>query len=729
MSAPSSQSSIPQLTSQIQPTLQVAEIFGTVKDVIKDKSINVITQSENIYTIDITNFFIPTHPGDKIYAKCKFSTNDTNIKNLILLENPLITISNNIEHIKECFMKSSKMFGHIKATKLTDHLLTQITITELPNFIDNLACNYNKKQNQVFLEPLKPICNEMTAMFLLRYWYKNRCLRQLYLFGLNNKEIRDSELNAIEIKNHCLNNPYQILSLSLEKCDSILLRQNKIASTEDKKAAQIIREVNEYSNQGHTCIPTWLVLKKWPDFTQYYPKLCSTYNLVGDKEAIYLRKNYEMEIFVTEFINKLIHTPKVDFGEVKFTDPKISDDQKNAVTKALNNNISVIQGIAGSGKTTIIKEIIYNLESNDIKFEVSSFTGKAVARLREVIGKNTPCTLDRLIMRYADHKFDYLIIDEISMVTTELIYRLKQTFTHDFKLILVGDYNQLEPIGIGCFYRQLLKAGLIDINQLTTNYRIINTTGDRNLIMVNTIGMINLEEGEIFEFETGDEFQVVNSNDIQMVKCILTILQNAGISADEITILTAFTKHLDRLNKIFQEIYNTTKVHTIDSRGRVLLLNDRVTHNYNNYDTNIMNGDTGLICEVDKKFIKVKFSDNSIHKFNTEIKNTNYEDEKGDDEPDVGSLDISFAMTTHKLQGSENKYIICYFPTDDWNKGFLNLNFLYTAFTRARLGIYIVGDKDQILEGIRTLPRIRNDKLSDRLKELNMKDKENETKI
>jgi exodeoxyribonuclease V alpha subunit len=287
---------------------------------------------------------------------------------------------------------------------------------------------------------------------------------------------------------------------------------------------------------------------------------------------------------------------------------------------------------------------------------------------------------------------------------------------------MVGDPNQLPPIGVGSLLNALIKCNLINRYHLTENKRIMNTSGDRNLIMVNALGMINNEPGEFFQFEAGSEFQPINSNDINVVESILLSLKGSGVPASDITIETPFNEHLLKLNKIFQKIYNTPVEYTTDSKGRVLLLNDRVTHNKNDYNLNIMNGDTGIIIQCDPKFVKVKFTDDAIFNFSTQIVNENTNDgsqeivesdEKAD--PDVSHIDISFATTVHKMQGSENKYIIGWIPTDDKNKNFLDVNLLYTAFTRPRMGIYIVGDIAQISEGVRTRPKQRFDKLSERI--------------
>ena len=190
---------------------------------------------------------------------------------------------------------------------------------------------------------------------------------------------------------------------------------------------------------------------------------------------------------------------------------------------------------------------------------------------------------------------------------------------------MVGDINQLEPTGVGCFLDQLLKTNLIPVYTLTTNHRVINCGENINLILSNTLGMINTEpdDPEPFEFIPGPEFQMIDNSDIRVVGIILNGLKAANINEDDIIILTPFNKHCSNLNKVFQSVYNnviTNGSFTIDSNRRTLYVGDRVTHNYNDYTNNIVNGESGKIIECTKDYVRVKFSDSKIFKFSTVIK-------------------------------------------------------------------------------------------------------------
>jgi ATP-dependent exoDNAse (exonuclease V) alpha subunit len=140
---------------------------------------------------------------------------------------------------------------------------------------------------------------------------------------------------------------------------------------------------------------------------------------------------------------------------------------------------------------------------------------------------------------------------------------------------------------------------------------------------------------------------------------------------------------------------------------------DRVIHNKNDYNISVMNGDVGVIKEVSPENIKVYFKAyDQIITFNTQI----VDDKEEHQEPHVGNLDIGFACTIDKFQGSEALYTILYAPTDDVNAMFIDMNRLYTSFTRARIAFFGVGNIQQILVGTRKTVKYRHEKLSARLR-------------
>ena len=344
--------------------------------------------------------------------------------------------------------------------------------------------------------------------------------------------------------------------------------------------------------------------------------------------------------------------------------------------------------------TTIIGEIINILESNSSSFICASFTGKAVVRLQEVIGKkNMVYTLDKLI-KLNSLKFEYLILDESSMITTELFYRFLEIFKHSYKIIIVGDINQLQPISWGSFMKQLIDCNRIPTYKLTYNHRL----SDKNnrTIIENCSHLIdpkrNIEYPIIFKYENG--FNFINGN-IKVVELLLNTLFKNNIPYSKISIICPYNKYLDSLNCIVQTIYLSTNKNIYDkSRNKNWYVGDRVMMLYNNYELDIMNGEEGVVVDIELLGIFVEFKKiKHFFKFDNEIqkkKKGMYDDDIDMSELKTIHLDHSTAITVHKIQGSENEFIIIFLP-DEENSSFLNCNLLYTALTRTKTILWIVG--------------------------------------
>lgn len=697
--------------------LILVQFKGRCKDHYpKEKKANLLTASGQIYSLFYGTFFLPIMCGDFIYAKCNFKNNDPKSKELILTSNPLVQLGVDEPCIKmEIKNGAGKYFSDQRIEQLYDKFVDEAKgKANVSSYIDKMAESYNNTKSKGLTMALSPICNELQAQALLTYWYKKRVLRGLYLMGLNNSEINNlkEQFSIEEIYKNCIENPYLLTDIKIEKCDDILARQNKVIGETDKMVAILAREIDRICKQrSHTGIQSWLVLKMWPLFPQFMEKLVQQYGVVGDLETIYPAINYTAEISVCNRIVELLKAEKYDFGEVKFYDEKTTDDQKDAVRNALNSWVYMIQGDAGTGKSTTIKEIVKNLEEKEEKFKCGAFTGKSCSRLREILGKNHPSTLDRLISQNTEH-FDWLIIDEFTQTGLSLLYRFLKKFTHKFHIIFVFDLKQLQSINYGNPAFQLVTSNIVPSSTLIYNHRI-QSGGKLNKILVNALGMFNTDDGEYFDFKAGTEFQLYNNDTMIPITEILKMLKNSNVEAKDIQIITYYNKHLALLNKTFQDVYKSSDEFCIDSSGRVLFKNDRVVNNKNDYETNIMNGDCGIITFVSPDKIKVFYEAyNHTETYSTSIN----KDDMDYKEADVGRLDVAFATSIDKFQGSQAKFIILYCPTDAINKSFLDMNRLYTTFTRAMVAFFAVGNILQLLEGARKSPRYRHDKLAFRLR-------------
>ncbi len=383
--------------------------------------------------------------------------------------------------------------------------------------------------------------------------------------------------------------------------------------------------------------------------------------------------------------------------------------------------------------TSVIKEIIHNLQEKGIKYRVVSFTGKAVARIREVIDQKEPMTMHMTITmagKKETPQFHHLIVDEASMVTSELLYEFTQKFGHEYRITLIGDPNQLTPISWGTMFDQAIKSGVVPTYTLTTCHRVENEDSG---ILINANNIVECSDphynGPPFEFEEGGSFNIVDGN-LSTIKDLIKVLQDNGVTSDKITVISPYNKYLPEINKICQDIFNDIKRSVRDDKGISWRIGDRVMMTENNYKINVMNGDEGTISDLSEDKIQVTFKDGTSHVFDlshgTNIKSGDDPVKEVVPTPEeemncrkiltTDSLVHSFAVSVHRYQGSEADYVIFYLPESPPSK-FLNRNLIYTGITRAKKLIWMVGHYNTMIRAATTSPAYRCDNLAIRLKE------------
>jgi exodeoxyribonuclease V alpha subunit len=582
-----------------------------------------------------------------------------------------------------------------------------MTEEKIPSLVDSFAIHYNyEKLDYDPYISFSLLLNKISFIKLVNHWYKNRILRNLYLLGLNNKEIQNSKMNPLKLYDQCLSNPYIILSLSLEKCGKIFQRLGKL---EDKKlieCGRIVRKIESMMNNGWTGVPTKTFVKIFPNVSEYLPILKNNFDVKCEYNTIYLNYAYEVEVSIVKWIKKLLSSPPIfSIDDISFTRNDLSKEQKIAVQTAFKNNVSIITGAGGSGKTSTLKELIYNLEKNEISYRVGSFTGKAVSRIREVTGKKEPATLNKMISTEKKgggkegKKFKCLILDESSMITSELLCEFKRCFSHDYKLIFVGDVNQLPPISWGSIFEALIKSKIVPTTILKYVHRTENSQDNGILLNANRIIMHKDPEynGPEFDFEITNNFKIIPGN-IDTVNSLIKILNNKGVPSSNLIVISPYNKDLEIINYNCSSLYNDLNRSQTDARGKIWRIGDRVMHTDNNYTANLTNGDEGIVVDLDASYIKVKFKEGAF-KYLTRSISKEDEEEK---ELNTHSLIHSFAVSVHRYQGSEIDYVIGYIPEGDPNSTFLNLNLLYTLITRCKKMIWLIGDVETIIRAATT---------------------------
>lgn len=766
-----------------------AELFGRVSRVLtkgkgKETAFVVHTQTQSKDYRCICPFFCPIEEGDAIYAICEIEDSFQ----LRIIRPPFVQIAMDKDSILRCFLRILRGtgFGAGKANRLYD-LLANVSrgprqsnppsdlsrsgtvVTNQSSegsdrnqqygesgrvigYLSEISVLWHESKDEDLLIPYLSVVGKSQIIKLLNWWYKNRSLRRLYLFGLTNKEIDACKLPHDQIYERCLTNPYSLVGLSLEKCDEILARQNKTGTAEDRRCGQIVRKINEYlTERGWTGTPAPVLLRIFPDISIHLERLRRDYAVIVegqsaenqslDRATFYLRYPHMVEVAVAERIRTLLNSSRVtpdtpmdskNRESADFALRTLTSEQKDAIQGALDYPVCMITGSAGTGKTLIIGEIVHNLELRNIPYVVASFTGKAVSRIREAIKRRDPSTLHRLISRCnIIKKFKHLIIDEASMVTVELLYLFFKAFPYDYAITLVGDPHQLPPIGWGSLFDELLKSQCIPIFHLAQNHRLerLSTQGSdgsiqelENGIMINANAIVDSfhpsehDDPVPFDFVETGNFALIEGS-VERVYDIIRTMHNQNIPAESLTIITPYNKDLDDLNKTYQEIYNEGSRSIVDSRNKLWMIQDRVMVLENLCSVNMFNGEELKVIDLDDESIVAMTKDGTRHRFYLEPRErSNDEDEDPEDEQlTVQLLSHSFAITSHKGQGSEWSYVVIYLPPNPANNNFLNRNLIYTAITRAKRGVWLVGDIDALrVAATRPCPR-RHDTLAERL--------------
>jgi len=277
-------------------------------------------------------------------------------------------------------------------------------------------------------------------------------------------------------------------------------------------------------------------------------------------------------------------------------------EQQKAIKHSLLYPITIITGEAGTGKSQCIGEIAMALHDKNYQYVCTSFTGRAVSRIKEILCKfnlisSLPCfTLHSLIFRgglklkYFNVK--YLIIDEASMVSGKLLYKFLKIYKNIEHIIMVGDPNQLDPFrGWGRPFNDLIKSNKIPIFKLTQNFR--NVIDDKpNGIVINSKNIISNN----YSIVPTDNFFIYNG-DISKVVEIINNRVNSGYTHENLKIICPYTKEVDDINHYCQKIFTSNSKFITVSKDLRFFLKDPVIVTRNNHILGIMNGDIGTVVD------------------------------------------------------------------------------------------------------------------------------------
>ncbi len=420
---------------------------------------------------------------------------------------------------------------------------------------------------------------------------------------------------------------------------------------------------------------------------------------IEEKSYVYSKSLYQAEKSVAMAIAKKIKG-KYEFDIEINEDLRIySKEQKQAIKSAFCNMLLVITGGPGTGKTTIINAITTILDKNELSYALAAPTGRAAKRMQEATDSEAN-TIHRLVgirpdMPIAEYNEenpidkDYIIVDEMSMVDIFLMKSLLDAIGENTALILVGDSDQLPSVGPGNVLSDILNSNAKSIRLK----KIFRQAGQSNII----VNAHRINEGNYpILNQPNKDFFFINSSVNDFNKMLLQLIENRlpnfykldPIKDIEVLALSRKTAWgVDAINKSIQEALNKEKSF-LKINDRIFKLHDKVMQVRNNYDlraqnyvTNddgVYNGDIGIITNIDtdEESLEVQFDDGKIVKYKKE---------------DIKDLDLSYAITVHKSQGSEFKCVII--PMMQVAPMLLTRNLFYTGVTRAKNLVVLLGDK------------------------------------
>lgn len=563
-----------------------------------------------------------------------------------------------------------------------------------------------------------------------RAWEEQKEIREVMLFlqgqgvssGYATKIFKRYGSRSIEVVRE---NPYRlatdITGIGFVTADRIAEKLGFSRDSELRAEAGILYVLNQLADEGHVYYPYEPLVKKCMEILDVEREVVvkGFGTIVADErvviedlneeieafkenhKAVYLARFHVCETGICRRLKVLVTAPKsirkIDSGKAlawveKRLHLELAEKQKEAIRIACESKVMVITGGPGTGKTTIINGILKIFSKLQVRIMLAAPTGRAAKRMGEATGYEA-----KTIHRMLEYSFkkggfqrkeerplacDLLIIDEASMIDTVLMHHLLKAIPHGATLILVGDVNQLPSVGPGNVLRDIIESGTVPVVELNEIFR----QAKKSLIIVNAH---QVNKGLMPLLSTGrheSDFYFIEEQDPDEASGIIIRLVTDRIPRrfglgplEDIQVLTPMHKGtvgVSNLNTRLQEALNG-RGEGISRGSRIFRAGDKVIQLTNNYDKDVFNGDMGRIAGVDLEdhVLTVSF----------EGRDVDY------DFSDLDEIALAYAISVHKSQGSEYPAVVIPILTQHY--ALLQRNLLYTAVTRARKLVVMVGTK------------------------------------
>ncbi|WP_444313815.1 SF1B family DNA helicase RecD2 [Megamonas funiformis] len=478
-------------------------------------------------------------------------------------------------------------------------------------------------------------------------------------------------------------------------------------------------------NNGHCCIPEMALVDKTAKILQVNNQIIFTIlkeridngslntEVVGGETLIYPPYLYYAEKKVATRLLQLQQATEplsednlslfIKVWE-KDNQIQLAQKQKEAIKACLHHGVLVLTGGPGTGKTTVIKGILSILKAQGLKIRLAAPTGRAAKRLSETTGQKA-LTIHRLLeannlaqddnlqlgfSKDIDDQLDadVIILDEVSMVDIVLMHHFLNAVPDGCRIILVGDTDQLPAVGPGSVLKDIIRSQKIPAIRLDEIFRQAQTSmiiQNAHIINAGRLPDLRKQYSDFVFYELNDDTSITQ----KILDLCTKDLPHEGFDVlKEVQVLSPMHRFLcgvENLNLILQEQLNPKKNQDeLKYSSQTFRVGDKVMHIRNNYQKNVFNGDIGFIQDINNEKLTVDYFDHIV----TYEKN------------ELNELTLAYASSVHKSQGSEYKVVIIPLSTSHYIM--LQRNLLYTAITRAKQKVIIIGSKKALMTAIQS---------------------------
>lgn len=647
------------------------EIQGQIVKYHKVNNFWTITvRTKERYEMDITcPKYLHVFPGDSISAQIDDDNN--------LVSEPIVMVFQNQDGMNKCLLKVFS--GKTATISRVNSFLKRQKINPC-EVLSQYAERFRVDKENTILEFSG--CAQIEyddAEKLLIWWSCNYLMRKLLLLGCTREEILECEdyhYNMTTLYDALMSQPMKVYNIKLETC--IKIADDWSLEKGDVKHAQEIREINEHLKKvGWTCMPVDGRVKQY---------LIDDFDCEIRHNCLYLPHMITSENIIARFLSQDSYVKDLDMSPAVIVDG-LNDLQVESMNAALKYRFSCIYGGPGTGKSTIISRLFKELEARNFSAISCAFTGTAVMRIQTM--KVPSKTIHGLLPD--SEQYDYIIFDEMSMVSIVLLSRAIEKHGHDkTRLIFVGDKRQLPSIDEGEVFRELISY--LPGVELMENKR----TQNKNGTLFHNINLMCDDDPDFSKFKWGGDM-LFHQGDESEVYRLVEEAKERGEDDMQVTIICPYKEPNKELNIKIRMIWNPNPFFVKDSFGNRWAIGDRIMMTKNRYDINIMNGTEGRIIAFEENKLVCEFKNNKTVKIPTCYP-------KGVDEDLDGPLTsklliLSWALTTHKGQGGEWNNVKFFIPPGKKPSGFLSRRLGFTSISRPKTHLDCIASDYDILAG------------------------------